>query len=100
MDGEGEFLKCDAPGCEHHEPVERISAEHVGKPCPACGANLLTAEDWAQWEPLAAMWRVLKSIRPPIPAEQIGGYAKITTHLHGPRLSIAVEKIAQSEERS
>lgn len=37
-------LKCDA--CGHQEPVTKISAEYIGKPCPACGANLLTEQDF------------------------------------------------------
>ncbi len=38
-------LKCDANGCDHVELVESINAGLVGKPCPKCGANLLTEED-------------------------------------------------------
>lgn len=41
-----EFLKCDAEGCDHIENVDAITSEMVGKPCPICGANLLTQEDW------------------------------------------------------
>lgn len=41
-----EFLKCDAEGCDHREDVEHITDELVGKPCPKCGANLLTQDDW------------------------------------------------------
>jgi hypothetical protein len=41
-----EFLKCDAEGCDHREDVNQITADMVGKPCPKCGANLLTQEDW------------------------------------------------------
>ena len=44
-----EYLKCDAAGCDHVEDVDVIVAEMVGKPCPKCGANLLTAEDWNTW---------------------------------------------------
>ena len=41
-----EYLKCDAKGCDHMEDVEAITADMVGKPCPKCGANLLTESDW------------------------------------------------------
>lgn len=41
-----EFLQCDAEGCGHVEDVAEITAGMVGKPCPKCGASLLTAEDW------------------------------------------------------
>lgn len=41
-----EFLQWDAEGCDHIEDVAEITAEVV-KPCPKCGANLLTEGDWA-----------------------------------------------------
>lgn len=45
-----EFLKCDAADCDHMEVVETITADMVGKPCPKCGANLLTQNDWDHYE--------------------------------------------------
>lgn len=39
------FLQCDADGCGHHETVPEISRDLIGKPCPKCGANLLTEAD-------------------------------------------------------
>lgn len=41
-----EYLKCDAHGCDHVETLDRITSDMVGKACPACGANLLTKDDW------------------------------------------------------
>lgn len=41
-----EFLKCDADGCDHLEHMVEITADMVGKPCPKCGANLLTQHDF------------------------------------------------------
>ena len=41
-----EFLRCDATGCDHVEDVGAITAEMVDKPCPKCGANLLTKADF------------------------------------------------------
>lgn len=40
------YLKCDEPDCDHVEYHKKISAEMIGKPCPKCGANLLTEEDF------------------------------------------------------
>lgn len=43
-------LKCDAEGCDYEETVEATSQnvnEFIGKPCPKCGANLLTEADAA-----------------------------------------------------
>lgn len=47
-----EVLKCDAEGCDHIEPVEAVTSDLVGKPCPKCGASLLTQEDWDAWAPI------------------------------------------------
>lgn len=41
-----EYLKCDALGCDHTEFVGLVEGEHIGKPCPKCGASLLTEEDY------------------------------------------------------
>ena len=40
------WLKCDADGCDHQEDVPWLTADMVGKPCPKCGANLLTDDDF------------------------------------------------------
>lgn len=47
------FLKCDAEGCDHQERAQ-ISREHIGRPCPKCGANLLTEEDYLMGASLQA----------------------------------------------
>jgi hypothetical protein len=42
------FLKCDA--CEHVEDVPGgITKDHIGKPCPSCGADLLTDRDYSRF---------------------------------------------------
>jgi hypothetical protein len=50
----GEFLKCDAPGCDHIESHGVLVAEMIDKPCPKCGANLLTREDYDNFEIIRA----------------------------------------------
>nr|WP_052951443.1 hypothetical protein [Devosia soli] len=40
------FLKCDAEGCDHIEDVAEITGDMIGKPCPKCGSDLLTLEDF------------------------------------------------------
>jgi hypothetical protein len=42
---EGEYLKCDSPSCDYFE-LTPIVIENVGKPCPKCGANVLTEDDY------------------------------------------------------
>lgn len=40
------FLQCDAQGCDHSEENDELREDQIGKPCPQCGASLLTQEDW------------------------------------------------------
>ena len=44
-------LKCDAPGCGYVDKTVELTPDTVmasiGKPCPKCGASLLTAADAA-----------------------------------------------------
>lgn len=44
-----EFLKCDAAGCDHVEDVAAITEDMIDRPCPKCGASLLTRDDWDMW---------------------------------------------------
>ncbi len=48
-----EFLKCDAAGCDHFE-MTAVTIDVVDKPCPKCGANLCTKEDFVLFKSLSA----------------------------------------------
>lgn len=48
------YLKCDADGCGCRVPVEAISADDIGRPCPRCGSNLLTEGDFQAYERVMA----------------------------------------------
>jgi hypothetical protein len=48
-----EFLKCDAPGCDHFE-MTPVTIDAVDKPCPKCGANLCTQQDYLDFRTLVA----------------------------------------------
>jgi hypothetical protein len=50
---EGEYLKCDTPSCDHFE-MTPIVIENVGKPCPKCGANILTPNDFIDYHKMKA----------------------------------------------
>jgi hypothetical protein len=50
---EGEYLKCDTPSCDHVE-MTPIVVENIGKPCPKCGANLLTPNDFIDFRKMKA----------------------------------------------
>jgi len=49
----GEYLKCDAMGCDHFE-MTPVTIEVVDKPCPKCGANLCTKEDFILFKTMSA----------------------------------------------
>lgn len=57
-----EYLKCDATGCDHREHVGTITADMIGKPCPKCGASLLTKEDFETFQHLGDVLRVFQEI--------------------------------------
>lgn len=41
------FIVCDNPACSFHQEIEYDEIESwVDKPCPECGINLLTREDY------------------------------------------------------
>jgi hypothetical protein len=65
-----EFLKCDAEGCDHREDVAKITADMVGKPCPKCGANLLTQADWDVYD---------AAFRPLMEAMEKAGLSRLAT---------------------
>jgi hypothetical protein len=40
-------VKCDADGCNFDEPCVSAIESYLDRPCPKCGASLLTAKDLA-----------------------------------------------------
>lgn len=41
-------IKCDADGCDYQDESAKFEnyKDYLGKPCPKCGANLLTEADY------------------------------------------------------
>jgi hypothetical protein len=41
-------IRCDKPGCDWFDDTIKVSQyrEYINKPCPKCGANLLTQVDF------------------------------------------------------
>ena len=58
----GLHLQCDANGCGHVEEVPTLSQELVGKPCPKCGANLLTQRDFDEWGEIQTLIETLRAL--------------------------------------
>ena len=53
----GGGIKCDNPNCDYINPDVKISEyeDWLNKPCPKCGANLLTEEDYGKVKMLMAI---------------------------------------------
>ncbi len=86
-----EVLNCDAVDCSHVEAVGKITAEMVGMPCPECGANLLTAEDWEAWKPFSALFSAIAAS--PVPdAPSEGDKVSVRVGLHGAKTTIEFDR--------
>tara|TARA_R110000850_G_scaffold72801_2_gene159945 strand:+ start:2627 stop:2926 length:300 start_codon:yes stop_codon:yes gene_type:complete len=85
-----EVLDCDAVDCSHVEVVGKITAEMVGMPCPNCGSNLLTADDWEMWKPFSALLNAVRAIGSDAPsdAEKIS----VRVGLHGAKTTIEFDR--------
>jgi hypothetical protein len=77
-------LKCDAPGCDYREELVIPSVDLVGKPCPKCGASLLTEE-------------FINSVIGPVPDHEEVSSAQITFNGTG---EIAIGEFVPKKESS
>lgn len=85
------YLKCDAEGCDHVEEVDEITEDHIGKPCPKCGASLLTEEDYHRFNVMKAGMRMLGRlglVRKPDGDNPAEGEVIIKTHHHAGKTTI------------
>ena len=66
-------LKCDAPGCSYLDPNAFLDEALIGQPCPLCGANLLTAADFAGIKAMQALVDWGNVVNGPVPdgSEQV-----------------------------
>lgn len=89
-------LKCDAQGCDHVEKVSAITAECIGKPCPKCGANLLTQEDHDAALILEATVDLINQTIGPVeaPADTASRPTMISINPHSGELNIKVSPSA------
>lgn len=82
-----EVLNCDAQGCDHVEPVGKITADMVGVPCPKCGANLLTEDDWRNWQPFSSFLSAINGIDGGEQDQKVS----LRVGLHGSKTTIEIE---------
>jgi hypothetical protein len=84
-----EFLKCDAPGCDHFE-ITAITIDVVDKPCPKCGANLCTKEDFVLFKSLSAASDAASAV---ILRDDPGAEIElVATNVHNGKIKIAAAK--------
>ncbi|WP_340265427.1 hypothetical protein [Sphingobium mellinum] len=76
------FLQCDAQGCGHREENDELREDQIGKPCPKCGASLLTREDYdvyvSRIKPMFDMMKALGLLVDP----ESGEGQPISVHYH------------------
>lgn len=80
----GEVLNCDADGCGHVEHVGTITDEMIGMPCPVCGADMLTQDDWIAWQPYSELLNAINAFK------HVDGVERtvVRVGLHGPKTII------------
>lgn len=66
---EPQYLHCDNPDCNHDETFEGpFREELINMPCPKCGENLLTEEDFLDankvMEEMSAIANIMNSLSP------------------------------------
>lgn len=95
----GAFLKCDTAGCDHVEAVHAISPEFIDKPCPKCGASLLSERDCADWlaavQPGIDLLKKLGVLVDKMPDDR--PVEKLRIHLHGSALTVSPLKTGEAE---
>lgn len=91
-----EVLNCDAAGCGHVEQVEGINEADIGRPCPKCGANLLTREDFDYWvQNVAPMVDILEGLGLLRRGDEAGeGEARVSFGYHDGKTTIVSNKPA------
>lgn len=84
-----EVLNCDNPECRHVEHVGTITESMTGMPCPQCGANLLSREDFDAWRAWFDTYKLLSGL---LPADEGEEKVQIKLGLHGGKATIEIEK--------
>jgi hypothetical protein len=60
-------IKCDTVGCDYRDPDVEFCEDLLSKPCPKCGASLLTQEDLMAIRFLRAATDYVNMVAGPIP---------------------------------
>lgn len=89
-------LKCDADGCGYEETIDEIKASYIGMPCPKCGANLLTEDDYNNSLKLLAIAGAINEIFGPVKTDNSNTTGSIISfNPHGDTVTIKVKHNAR-----
>lgn len=91
----GLFLKCDE--CGHREEVPSMSREDIGKPCPACSANLLTERDFDDFAKHMEAMDLLNRILGPVEAGA-EPTAKLSLGIHAGEVNLKITPLSQPSD--
>lgn len=84
-------LQCDADGCGHIEDVGELSEDQIGTPCPACGASLLTREDYEGGMRIVAAAELLKKFG--VVSDDGDGGQRMAVGFHDGVLSVEIGEV-------
>jgi hypothetical protein len=86
-------LKCDAPACDYEEdtPLSADPTSYINKPCPKCGANLLTREDCDAYLKAYATIEAINAILEPILPESVPTDKQKTVAINPRANSVKIE---------
>lgn len=90
-------LICDEPTCDHKEDVGALSEDMIGKPCPKCGSDLLTRQDYEEGLKCQAVIGMLKAAglaKDPVDGED---GVKMSINPHAGTLNISVTGLEDGE---
>lgn len=107
----GSYLHCDNPQCGYDMNFEgKIREELIGTPCPKCGENMLTKEDYEAGKDLRELLPEFVNLTNTLSQEQIDYYyqkaieefpelkelssedlVKCSIHIHNNKLNINIE---------
>lgn len=82
-------LQCDNPKCDYKEDTPHEEYPNcINKPCPKCGENLLTQEDYDAWVAILGAISLYNSIALPPSPEDVPILAEV--HYHNKNLNIKI----------
>lgn len=112
------YLHCDNTDCNHDEPFEgEFRKELIGTPCPKCGSNLLTTQDYEDALLVKARMITAVDFINSLSEEQMQLYSKMLTgedladvderemsklsvHIHDGKLNLEIEKENNEQDKN